>query len=167
MFNWKTQIAVGVLGVVLGGGAVYLWKDAEISGMRADQAEATSLAQSNARAILERRYETVAIADAFNRQTEWTAYGGLQNERVKIADLRAAVDSGAVRLHVRVDCPRPASDLPASSAAAGMGNGAWAGLAADARQDYFALIEAIEREKKKLQVLQTWSFTVQDTAEGN
>lgn len=159
MLDWKIPVAAGVVGLVLGAGAVYLWKDAEISAMRADEADAVALAQTNARKLLEDRIEAVATVDEANRKLEWAAYGGLQNERVKIADLRASVASGATSLRVRADCPAPAAgNVPATGTAAGVGAGTWAGLAADARQDYFALIEAIELEKKKLQVLQNWSY---------
>lgn len=106
----------------------------------------------------------VARLEARNRETErgWAAaaslleqngYAALQEKQHEIDRLRAAADSGAVRLRVAATCPGR-GEVPGAAASAGLGDGAGPELDAAARPAYFALRSGIDTVTQQLTTCQ-------------
>ncbi len=67
-------------------------------------------------------------------------------------DLRLSVGTGDKRLHVKASCP--AASVPISPGAAGLADGGTAELSADARPDYFTLLDQLALSKQMILGLQ-------------
>lgn len=104
----------------------------------------------------------IARLEARNRDTEqgWAAaaslleqngYADLQEKQHEIDRLRAAADSGAVRLRVAATCR---GDMPSAAASAGVGDAAGPELDAAARPAYFALRGGIDTVTQQLTTCQ-------------
>lgn len=99
----------------------------------------------------EAREREQVLADAIARvDAEHTAERTKADE--EISRLRAAVDAGAVRLRVAARCPT--ASVSQAAAGSGVDHGTGAELAADARQDYFALRAGLTRQEQKLAACQ-------------
>lgn len=112
-----------------------------------------SLAEAHAKTTDAYREREHVLQDAIGMlDVQYTAQ--LKEANDANATLRAAVDTGAKRLLVRAKCPA-APGVPQTTDRPGVDNGAGAELAADARQDYFALREGLTRFEKKLAACQS------------
>ena len=122
------------------------WRgQAKWSEREAAWSAATATAVMQAREREQVLADAIAIIDAENTTERTKAHA--ENDR-----LRAAVDAGAQRLHVRATCP--AADVPATTSGAGVDHGAGAELAADARPDYFALRAGLIDVERRLAACQ-------------
>lgn len=158
LIGWRGYAVALVVGGAVAGSAAWTaqsWRyGAEIAGMRADEAGRVSEAQRQAREILERRYADVGLINERNAKAEWAAYGGLRSAQLEDNGLRADVDAGRQRLHVRAACPATGGGVPPAGAAAGVGHGARAELDPAARSDYFALRAGIRQMTAQLEACQ-------------
>ncbi len=158
LIGWKGYAAAAVVGALAAGGAAWTvqgWRyGADIAAMRADESDRVAEAQRQAREILQRRYAEVGQINERNARAEWAAYGGLRSAQIEDDGLRADVDAGRQRLHVRAACPTASGGLPETGAAAGVDHGARAELDPAARSDYFALRAGIQRLTAQLQACQ-------------
>jgi prophage endopeptidase len=77
-----------------------------------------------------------------------------------IADLRLAVASGANGLRVRASCPASVPAPSSGAGAAGLADAGTAELAADARPDYFTLLEQLALSEKMILGLQDYAHQV-------
>lgn len=154
--GWRGYAAAALSGAVLAW-AVQGWRLGEqLANRRADQAEQVADGQRQAREILERRHAAVADINERNARAEWAAYGGMRNAQVQDDGLRADVDAGRQRLHVRAACPAAGSGMPDAGASAGLGDGTGAELDPAARSDYFALRASIQKLTAQLEACQAW-----------
>lgn len=131
---------------------VQQWRhDAQVSRLEAGYATA---AAATATAARQQQQDLQAAADKYARalaSIELDLYGKLREEQAQNENLRFAAGVGAQRVYVRATCPAlPAADVPAGASGAGLGDGTRAELAADARQDYFALRAALILANKQL-----------------
>lgn len=107
---------------------------------QAEVISAAALGQERERVLA----DAFALIDATHTKEREAARA--ENDR-----LRADVERGAVRLRVAARCP---SVLSAPGIGAGLGDGAAAELAADARPDYFALRAGIVGQRTQLMACQ-------------
>ncbi len=158
LIGWRGYAVALVVGGAVAGSAAWTaqsWRyGAEIAGMRADEAGRVSEAQRQAREILQRRYADVGLINERNAKAEWAAYGGLRSAQLEDNGLRADVDAGRQRLHVRAACPAAGGGVSSAGAAAGVGHGARAELDPAARSDYFALRAGIRQVEAQLRACQ-------------
>lgn len=156
--GWKGYAAALVVGAIVVGSAAWKaqsWRyGAEISAMKADQADRVAESQRQAREILARRVAEVSQVNERNAKAEWAAYGGMRNAQVQDDGLRADVDAGRQRLHVAATCPAVSSGVPKTGAGARVGDGARAELDPAARSDYFSLRAGIQRMTAQLAACQ-------------
>lgn len=99
--------------------------------------------------------EQLAERDAIDRQRTHE----LKEAQDETSRLRAAVDAGRQRLRVNATCP--AVRLPTDASATGLADAGAAELAADARQDYFALRDQLALSRQMLLGLQDYARTCQ------
>lgn len=156
--GWKGYAAAAGVALVVGAGAAWTaqgWRyGAQIADMRADGADQIADAQRQAREILQRRMAEVGEVNERNAKAEWAAYGGMRSAQIEDDGLRADVDAGRQRLLVPANCPPAGGRMPATGAAARVGDGASAELDPAARSDYFALRAGIQRLTAQLGVCQ-------------
>ena len=109
----------------------------------------TSTAAQKALAFQQALNEAVAAVDAAGRAR-------LKEKEDGIAKLADDVGSGGKRLLVRAACPAAAApaDVPRAPAAPGVADGGTAELAPAARQDYFALLIGLEKQREMIVSLQ-------------
>ncbi|OMG83644.1 lysis system i-spanin subunit Rz [Achromobacter xylosoxidans] len=160
LVGWKGYAAAALAGgLVLGAAAwtVQGWRYGEqLAGLRAARADEVADGQRQAREILARRHADVAEINERNGRAEWAAYGGMRNAQIQDDGLRADVDAGRQRLHVRAACSAAGRGVPEASAAAGVDHGARAELDPAARSDYFALRAGIQKLTAQLEACQAW-----------
>nr|WP_277399037.1 lysis system i-spanin subunit Rz [Achromobacter xylosoxidans] len=156
--GWKGYAVAALVGGVVLGGAAWTaqgWRYGEqLAGLRAARADEVAEGQRQAREILARRHADVAEINERNGRAEWAAYGGMRNAQIQDDGLRADVDAGRQRLHVRAACTAGGRGVPEASAAAGVDHGARAELDPAARSDYFALRAGIRRLTAQLEACQ-------------
>lgn len=156
--GWKGYAAAALAGGLALGAAAWTaqgWRYGELlASQHAARADEVAEGQRQAREILARRHAAVAEINERNARAEWAAYGGMRSVQTKDDDLRADVDAGRQRLHVRAACPTAGSGVPEAGAAAGLGHGARAELDPAARSDYFALRAGIRRVTAQLEACQ-------------
>ncbi len=81
----------------------------------------------------------------------------LNHERAENEALRLDVATGRKRLHIKATC---SASMPASAGTGGVADAATAELAADARPDYFTLIDQLALSKKMILGLQDHALRV-------
>jgi prophage endopeptidase len=154
--GWRGYAAAAVVGGVVAW-TVQGWRYGEqLAEQRAARADEVAEGQRQAREILARRHADVAEINERNGRAEWAAYGGMRNAQIQDDGLRADVDAGRQRLHVRAACTAAGRGVPEASAAAGVDHGARAELDPAARSDYFALRAGIQRLTAQLEACQAW-----------
>ena len=152
--GWRGYAAAAVLGAGIAW-TVQGWRYGEqLAGQRAARADEVAEGQRQAREILARRYVAVAEINERNARAEWAAYGGMRNAQIQDDGLRADVDAGRQRLHVRATCHAAGSGVSASGPAAGVDHGARPELDPAARSDYFALRAGIHQLTAQLEACQ-------------
>ena len=110
--GWRGYAAATIAGAALAW-TVQGWRyGAELANQRADRAEEVADGQRQAREILARRRAEVDGIDERNARAEWAAYGGMRNAQIQDDGLRADIDAGRQRLHVRAACPPLAVECP-------------------------------------------------------
>ena len=132
--NWSAVICLIV--AFAGGWGVNGWR---LEGEYAREANERITAAVKARdaAIEDRDVLAKKLADNNDKHAK-----DLQNAKAETNRIRDSVSVGSIGLRVPTKCPAPtATETPASSE---MDNGTGAELAATARQDYFALRDAID-----------------------
>lgn len=158
--GWKGYAVVALVGGVALGAAAWTaqgWRYGEqLASLRAARADEVADGQRQAREILARRHADVAEINERNGRAEWAAYGGMRNAQIQDDGLRADVDAGRQRLHVRAACSAAGRGVPEASAAAGVDHGARAELDPAARSDYFALRAGIHKLTAQLEACQAW-----------
>nr|WP_275253909.1 lysis system i-spanin subunit Rz [Achromobacter xylosoxidans] len=158
LVGWKGYAAAALAGGLALGAAAWTaqgWRYGEqLAGLRASRADEVAEGQRHAREILARRHADVAEINERNGRAEWAAYGGMRNAQIQDDGLRADVDAGRQRLHVRAACTAAGRGVPEASAAAGVDHGARAELDPAARSDYFALRAGIRRLTAQLEACQ-------------
>lgn len=158
LVGWKGYAAAALAGGLALGAAAWTaqgWRYGEqLAGLRASRADEVAEGQRQAREILARRHADVAEINERNGRAEWAAYGGMRNAQIQDDGLRADVDAGRQRLHVRAACTAADRGVPEASAAAGVDHGARAELDPAARSDYFALRAGIRRLTAQLEACQ-------------
>lgn len=158
--GWKGYAVAALAGGLVLGAAAWTaqgWRyGAQLADQRATRAGEVADGQRQAREILARRHAAVAEINERNGRAEWAAYGGMRNAQIQSDGLRADVDAGRRRLHIRAACPSVGGRMPEAGAAAGMGHGARAELDPAARSDYFALRAGIQQLTAQLQACQAW-----------
>lgn len=144
---WKAiGYGAAAVGIFLAGWWVNGWRwEAKWNDREAELAKAHAQTLSEYREREHVLQDALALVD-IERTAERTK-AREENDR-----LRAAVDAGAVRLRIRAACPSP--ELPQAASGPGVGDRAQAELAADARQDYFALRSGIVEVEKALAACQ-------------
>lgn len=156
--GWKGYAAAALAGGLALGAAAWTaqgWRYSEqLAGLRAARADEVAEGQRQAREILARRHADVAEINERNGRAEWVAYGGMRNAQTQDDGLRADVDAGRQRLHVRAACPSAGGGVSETGAAAGVDHGARAELDPAARSDYFALRAGIQRLTAQLAACQ-------------
>ncbi|MFY1862286.1 MULTISPECIES: lysis system i-spanin subunit Rz [Achromobacter] len=160
LVGWKGYAAAALAGGLALGAAAWTaqgWRYGDqLAGLRAARADEVAEGQRQAREILARRHADVAEINERNGRAEWAAYGGMRNAQIQDDGLRADVDAGRQRLHVRAACPAAGRGVPEASAAAGVDHGARAELDPAARSDYFALRAGIQKLTAQLEACQAW-----------
>lgn len=152
--GWRGYAAATIAGAALAW-TVQGWRyGAELANQRADRAEEVADGQRQAREILARRRAEVDGIDERNARAEWAAYGGMRNAQIQDDGLRADIDAGRQRLHVRAACPAAGGGMPEAGAATGVGHGTRAELDPAARSDYFALRAGIQQITAQLEACQ-------------
>nr|WP_275299394.1 lysis system i-spanin subunit Rz [Achromobacter xylosoxidans] len=158
LVGWKGYAAAALAGGLALGAAAWTaqgWRYGEqLADLRASRADEVAEGQRQAREILARRHAGVAEINERNGRAEWAAYGGMRNAQIQDDGLRADVDAGRQRLHVRAACTAAGRGVPEASAAAGVDHGARAELDPAARSDYFALRAGIRRLTAQLEACQ-------------
>lgn len=158
LMGWRGYAAAALTGGLVLGAAAWTaqgWRYGEqLASQRAAQAEEVAEGQRLAREILAQRHAAVADINERNGRAEWVAYGGMRNAQIQDDGLRADVDAGRQRLHVRAACPAAGGGVSETGAAAGVGHGTRAELDPAARSDYFALRAGIQRVTAQLQACQ-------------
>ncbi|CUJ03640.1 Bacteriophage lysis protein [Achromobacter xylosoxidans] len=158
--GWKGYAAAALAGALALGAAAWTaqgWRYGEqLASLRAARADELAEGQRQAREILARRQADVAEINERNWRAEWAAYGGMRNAQIQDDGLRADVDAGRQRLHVRAACSAAGRGVPEASAAAGVDHGTRAELDPAARSDYFALRAGIRQLTAQLQACQAW-----------
>lgn len=158
--GWKGYAAAALAGGLALGAAAWTtqgWRYGEqLASQRAARADEVAEGQRQAREILAQRYAAVAEINERNARAEWAAYGGMRNAQIQDDGLRADVDAGRQRLHVRATCTAAGRGVPEASAAAGVDHGARAELDPSARSDYFALRAGIQQLTAQLHACQAW-----------
>ena len=110
--GWRGYAAATIAGAALAW-TVQGWRyGAELANQRADRAEEVADGQRQAREILARRRAEVDGIDERNARAEWAAYGGMRNAQIQDDGLRADIDAGRQRLHVRAACPAAGGGMP-------------------------------------------------------
>lgn len=149
LIGWRGYAAAALAGGLAFGAAAWTaqgWRYGEqLAVQRAARADEVAEGQRQAREILARRHAEVAEINERNGRAEWAAYGGMRNAQIQDDGLRADVDAGRQRLHVRAACPAAGRGVSEAGAAAGVGHGTRAELDPAARSDYFALRSGIQR----------------------
>ncbi|MFY1881497.1 lysis system i-spanin subunit Rz [Achromobacter xylosoxidans] len=160
LVGWKGYAAAALAGGLALGAAAWTaqaWRYGEqLASLRAARADELAEGQRQAREILARRQADVAEINERNWRAEWAAYGGMRNAQIQDDGLRADVDAGRQRLHVRAACSAAGRGVPEASAAAGVDHGTRAELDPAARSDYFALRAGIRQLTAQLQACQAW-----------
>lgn len=82
-------------------------------------------------------------------------YALLRDAEKQNNQLRADVDTGRKRLRVNASCPARSDRLPETGSSPSVDIGVGPELNADARQDYYALRDGIERVTKQLLACQS------------
>ncbi|GAB1829229.1 lysis system i-spanin subunit Rz [Achromobacter xylosoxidans] len=158
--GWKGYAAAALAGGLALGAASWTtqgWRYGEqLASQRAARADEVAEGQRQAREILAQRHAAVAEINERNARAEWAAYGGMRNAQIQDDGLRADVDAGRQRLHVRAACAAADGRVSEADAAAGVGHGASAELDPAARSDYFALRAGIRQLTAQLQACQAW-----------
>ncbi|MFY1957070.1 lysis system i-spanin subunit Rz [Achromobacter xylosoxidans] len=143
LIGWRGYAAAALAGGLAFGVAAWTaqgWRYGEqLAVQRAARAEEVADGQRQAREILAQRHAAVADINERNARAEWAAYGGFRNAQIQDEGLRADVDAGRQRLHVRAACPAAGRGMSEAGAATGLDHGAGAELDPAARSDYFAL----------------------------
>ncbi|WP_258231337.1 lysis protein [Achromobacter pulmonis] len=156
--GWRGYAAAALAGGLIAGATAWTaqgWRyGADIAAMRADESNRVAEAQRQAREILQRRYAEVGQINERNARAEWAAYGGLRSAQIEDDGLRADVDAGRQRLHVRAACPAASGGVPETGTSASVDHGARAELDPAARSDYFALRAGIRRLTAQLEACQ-------------
>lgn len=156
--GWRGYAGAFAVGALIAGGAAWKaqgWRyGAEIAALKADESARVAESQREAREILERRAAEVGQINERNAKAEWAAYGGMRNAQIQDDGLRADVDAGRQRLHVRAACPAAGGGMPEAGAATGVGHGTRAELDPAARSDYFALRAGIQQITAQLEACQ-------------
>lgn len=158
LIGWRGYAAAALAGGLAFGAAAWTaqgWRYGEqLAVQRAARADEVAEGQRQAREILARRHADVAEINERNGRAEWAAYGGMRNAQIQDDGLRADVDAGRQRLHVRAACPAADGGVPEARAAAGVDHGARAELDPAARSDYFALRAGIRQVTAQLEACQ-------------
>ncbi|WP_054506187.1 lysis system i-spanin subunit Rz [Achromobacter xylosoxidans] len=158
LIGWRGYAAAALAGGLVFGAAAWTaqgWRYGEqLAVQRAARAEQVADGQRQAREILAQRHAAVADINERNARAEWAAYGGLRNAQIQDEGLRADVDAGRQRLHVRAACPAAGGGVSETGAAAGVDHGARAELDPAARSDYFALRAGLQRLTAQLEACQ-------------
>ncbi|WP_238897899.1 lysis system i-spanin subunit Rz [Achromobacter xylosoxidans] len=158
LIGWRGYAAAALAGGLVLGAAAWTaqgWRYGEqLAVQRAARAEQVAEGQRQAREILAQRHAAVADINERNARAEWAAYGGLRNAQIQDEGLRADVDAGRQRLHVRAACPAAGGGVSEAGAAAGVDHGARAELDPAARSDYFALRAGLQRLAAQLEACQ-------------
>lgn len=158
LIGWRGYAAAALAGGLVLGAAAWTaqgWRYGEqLAVQRAARAEQVAEGQRQAREILAQRHAAVADINERNARAEWAAYGGLRNAQIQDEGLRADVDAGRQRLHVRAACPAAGGGVSEAGAAAGVDHGARAELDPAARSDYFALRAGLQRLTAQLEACQ-------------
>lgn len=143
----RALVAAVIAAALFGAGwTVNGWRWSErLATEHAALSAATVTASEAAREREQVLADAIAAIDA-DRTTERTKAND-ENAR-----LRAAVDAGAVRLHVAAHCPT--AGLPDSAAGPGLDYRAGAELDAAARAAYFGLRDGLKRSEAKLSACQ-------------
>ncbi|MFP3745627.1 lysis system i-spanin subunit Rz [Achromobacter sp. SIMBA_011] len=149
LIGWRGYAAAALAGGLAFGAAAWTaqgWRYGEqLAVQRAARAEEVADGQRQAREILAQRHAAVADINERNARAEWAAYGGLRNAQIQDEGLRADVDAGRQRLHVRAACPAAGGGVSKTGTVAGVDHGARAELDPAARSDYFALRAGIQK----------------------
>lgn len=154
LVRWRGYAAAAVVGAGIAW-TVQGWRYGEqLASQRAARSDELAEGQRQAREILARRYVGVAEINERNARAEWAAYGGMRNAQIQDDGLRADVDAGRQRLHVRAACPAAGSGVSDAGATAGVDHGARAELDPAARSDYFALRAGIQQLTAQLEACQ-------------
>lgn len=158
LMGWRGYAAAFAVGGLISGGAAWKaqgWRyGAEIAETKADESARVAESQRQAREILVRRVAEMGQVNERNAKAEWAAYGGMRNAQVQDDGLRADVDAGRQRLHVRAACPAAGGGVPEAGTAARVGDGARAELDPAARSTYFALRAGIQQVTAQLAACQ-------------
>ncbi len=154
LVGWRGYAAAAIVGAGVAW-TVQGWRYGEqLASQRATRSDEVAEGQRQAREILARRYVAVAEINERNARAEWAAYGGMRNAQIQDDGLRADVDAGRQRLHVRAACSAAGRGVPEASATAGVDHGARPELDPAARSDYFALRAGIQQVTAQLEACQ-------------
>ena len=146
----KTYLAIFLVSCAIGA-LVNGWRlnadMADLKTAHSDQLRAISdealRAQQSLQAELEENEKLWATAEAIQ-------YRKLRDAENEINQLRNDVAAGRKRLLINATCPTSGNDMPETETSTSMDNGASPELNPDARQNYYALRNGIERVTNQL-----------------
>ncbi len=174
MFSELKLSAIAISAVLLiASGAAPAWY---IQGLRW-HSNVASIQQANTAAM--KTISDAAQSAAVKALTQQQAYEAnisamdakyqqdLANEKTVNDALRTAVDNGSRVLRVKANCPAAtgsSNGVPKNTNAASVNNSADPELAADARQDYYTLIDQLNQMNSQLLECQSFAISVSSTA---
>jgi prophage endopeptidase len=152
----RVYVAAAVVAVAAAGGwFANGWRlNAKIANLNAEHATLVASAHKATLRALEVEQERHATEERARDDIDAAKTAQLETAKHELQTLRDGVANGSIGLRVNASCPRSAGNVPARSSTPGMDDGAAPELTADARQNYYALREAIVTMTKQLEGLQ-------------
>lgn len=156
MIDPRAWIAVGVIAVAAAGGwFANGWRlNAKIANLNTEHATLITSAHKATLRAVEAEQERHAAEERARDQIDADKTAQLNKAKDELQSLRDGVANGSIGLRINATCPRSAGNVPARPSAPSVDDGAAPELTADARQNYYALREAIVFMTKQLEGLQ-------------
>lgn len=128
----------------------------ERTAHQADLAEISKAAAQQVRDALAKQQEAQqAVADLDRKHTEELKSAKEENDR-----LRGDVADGRRRLQLKASCPADSRNVPGTTGAASLADGAGPRLDDSAQRDYWTLIDRIAEAKQQIAGLQQYARSV-------
>ena len=146
----KTYLAIFLVGCAFGA-LVNGWRlNADIADLKTSHAETLKTISNEALKTQQSLQDELDANEKLWATAEAIQYRKLRNAEDKINQLRDDVAAGRKRLLVNATCPAGSDRVPETEASTSMDNGTAPELNPEARQNYYALRNGIERVTNQL-----------------